>query len=421
MLMIKPARPKRLGACGFLGDGLPTMLELEAQLEVIKRGVVEVLPEEELKAKLKTGRPLRIKAGFDPTAPDLHLGHTVLIQKMKQFQQLGHEVVFLIGDFTGTIGDPSGKSETRKQLTREEVLKNAATYKEQIFKILDPLKTVIEFNHRWMEELDAAALIELSAKYTVARMLEREDFKQRYQKQQPISIHEFLYPLMQGYDSVVLKSDVELGGTDQRFNLLIGRELQREYGQEPQVVLTMPLLEGTDGVNKMSKSLGNYIAINESPEDMFGKIMSISDKLMWRYLELLSDTNLQRIAAIKAEVKLGKMHPMNQKKELAEELVSRFHGSAAAQGARHYFEARHQKKSFPTDIRKKFTVSEPIWICRLLVDLQFAASTSEARRLVTQGAVRVDGQVIRDVGFNFESALHNVVEVGRNRIAQSAT
>src|SRR5207237_5983914 len=261
-----------------------------------------VLPEEELVAKLKRGRPLKIKAGFDPTAPDLHLGHTVLIEKMKQFQELGHEVVFLIGDFTGMIGDPAGKSETRKQLTKEEVLKNAETYKTQIFKILDPQKTVIEFNHRWMEKLDAVSLIELTAKYTVARMLEREDFKQRYQKQQSISIHEFLYPLMQGYDSVVLKADVELGGTDQRFNLLIGRELQREYGQEPQVVLTMPLLEGLDGIQKMSKSLGNYIGINEPHEEMLGKVMSISDELMWRYFELVSDSRLPELQRARAKV-----------------------------------------------------------------------------------------------------------------------
>src|SRR5678815_588144 len=256
------------------------MIDLDKQLAIIKRGAVDILPDDELIAKLKKGRPLRVKAGFDPTAPDLHLGHTVLIQKMKQFQDLGHEVIFLIGDFTGMIGDPSGKSETRKQLTREEVVTNAETYKEQIFKILDPKKTVIEFNHRWMEKMDAVSLIGIAAKYNVARMLEREDFKQRYQKQQSISIHEFLYPLIQGYDSVVLKADVELGGTDQRFNLLIGRELQREYGQEPQVVLTMPLLEGTDGVQKMSKSLGNYIGINEAPEEMFGKIISISDEVM---------------------------------------------------------------------------------------------------------------------------------------------
>jgi tyrosyl-tRNA synthetase len=397
------------------------MNDIHTQLELIKRGAVEVLPEEELLAKLKQGRPLKIKTGFDPTAPDLHLGHTVLIQKMKQFQDLGHEVIFLIGDFTGMIGDPSGKAETRKQLTREEVVTNAATYKEQIFKILDPKRTVIEFNHRWMEQLDAVGLIELTAKYTVARMLEREDFKQRYQKQQSISIHEFLYPLIQGYDSVVLKADVELGGTDQRFNLLIGRELQREYGQEPQIVLTMPLLEGTDGVQKMSKSLGNYVGINEAPEDMFGKIMSISDELMWRYYELLSDKDLREIQTLRSQVEDGKLHPMEVKKELAEELVSRFHGSAAAQFALDYFESRYQKRSVPEGIRKQFSAPESVWICELIADhLQFARSRGEARRLVTQGAVKVDGKVVTDINFQFQGKVHQIIEVGKNRIAQVA-
>jgi tyrosyl-tRNA synthetase len=396
------------------------MEDINAELQVIKRGAVEVIPEEELVAKLKERRSLRIKAGFDPTAPDLHLGHTVLIQKMKQFQELGHEVIFLIGDFTGMIGDPSGKSETRKQLTREEVLKNAETYKEQIFKILDPEKTRIEFNHRWMEKLDAVSLIELSAKYTVARMLEREDFKQRYQNQQSISIHEFLYPLLQGYDSVVLKADVELGGTDQRFNLLIGRELQREYGQQPQVVLTMPLLEGTDGIQKMSKSLGNYIGINEAPEEMFGKIMSISDELMWRYCELLSDKGLTEIRAMRSQVDGGSLHPMKVKKMLAEELVTRFHGAAAAQSAQDYFETRYQKKAVPKHIKKQFSAGDPIWICRLIVDLQFAKSGSEARRLIAQGAVKVDGEIISDVNFQFDGDTHRVLEVGKNRIAQVA-
>jgi tyrosyl-tRNA synthetase len=395
------------------------MHDTQTQLELIKRGAVEVLPEEELVAKLQRARPLKIKAGFDPTAPDLHLGHTVLIQKMKQFQDLGHEIIFLIGDFTGMIGDPSGKSETRKQLTREEVAKNAETYKEQIFKILDPHKTTIEFNHRWMEEMDAVSLIGLAAKYTVARMLEREDFKQRYQKQQSISIHEFIYPLIQGYDSVVLKADVELGGTDQRFNLLMGRELQREYGQEPQVVLTMPLLEGTDGVQKMSKSVGNTIGINEAPEEMFGKIMSISDALMWRYYELLSDRNLSEIHANRARVESGEIHPMEVKKSLAQELVQRFHSVTAAQAARVYFESRHQRKSLPAEIKKQFAVSEPTWICRLLVDLDFAKSGSEARRLIAQGAVKIDGQVISDVNFQFQTDLHKIVEVGKNRIAQA--
>jgi tyrosyl-tRNA synthetase len=398
------------------------MPDLETQLSLIKRGAVEVLPEEELITKLKTGRPLRVKAGFDPTAPDLHLGHTVLIQKMKQFQELGHEVIFLIGDFTGMIGDPTGKSETRKQLTPEEVAKNAETYKAQIFKILDPKKTRVEFNHHWMEKMDAVSLIGIAAKYNVARMLEREDFKQRYQKQQSISIHEFLYPLIQGYDSVVLEADVELGGTDQRFNLLVGRELQREFGQEAQIVVTMPLLEGLDGVQKMSKSVGNYIGITEAPEEMFGKIMSISDTLMWRYYELLSDKELNEIQLLRAEVDNGSLHPMEVKKSLGTEIVARFHGATAADKARKYFEARFQKKSTPTEIRQHFSAPEPIWICRLLVDVvKFAKSTSEARRLISQGAVKVDGQVISDINFQFHNPPHRVLEVGKNRIAQAET
>jgi tyrosyl-tRNA synthetase len=393
-------------------------LDPQEQFRIIKRGAVEILVEEELLKKLRGRRRLRIKAGFDPTAPDLHLGHTVLIQKMKQFQDLGHEVIFLIGDFTGMIGDPTARSETRKQLTRDEVLKNAETYKEQIFKILDPQKTVIEFNHRWMEEMDAAALVQLSAKYTVARMLEREDFKQRYQKQQSISIHEFLYPLIQGYDSVVLKADVELGGTDQRFNLLVGRELQREYGQEPQVVLTMPLLEGTDGVNKMSKSLNNYIGISEPPEEIFGKMMSVSDDLMWRYAELLSDRDLEELKKIRDQVTHGSFHPMEFKKSLAYEIVGRFHGAAAAGAARSYFETRHQKRSVPNSVRKHFSPPERIWICQLLVDLGFAKSKGDARRLIAQGAVKVDGKITRDVDFEFRGETHSVVEVGKTRIAQ---
>jgi len=397
------------------------MAELQTQLQTIKRGAVEVIPEDELIVKLKRGRPLRVKAGFDPTAPDLHLGHTVLIQKMKQFQELGHEVIFLIGDFTGMIGDPTGKSETRKQLTREEVANNAETYKEQIFKILDPQKTIIEFNHRWMEKMDAVSMIGLAAKYTVARMLERDDFKQRYQKQQSISIHEFLYPLIQGYDSVALKADVELGGTDQRFNLLMGRELQREYGQEAQVVLTMPLLEGLDGVHKMSKSLKNYIGITDPPDEMFGKIMSISDALMWRYYELLSDRDLEQIKSLRSKVDNGSLHPMDVKKSLAMELITRFHNAAAAASAQNYFETKFQKKLTPTDIQTRFAAPAPIWICRLIVDvLKFAKSTSEARRLIAQGAVKVDGQVISDVNFQFHHPPHQVVEVGKNRIARAS-
>ncbi len=396
------------------------MSDLREQLALIQRGAVEILPEEELAAKLKKGRPLRVKAGFDPTAPDLHLGHTVLIQKMKQFQDLGHEVIFLIGDFTGMIGDPTGKSETRKQLSAAEVANNAETYKEQIFKILDPQKTVVEFNHRWMEKMGSAAMVGLAAKYTVARMLEREDFKQRYQNQQSIGVHEFLYPLIQGYDSVALKADIELGGTDQRFNLLVGRELQREYGQEAQVVLTMPLLEGVDGVHKMSKSLGNYIGITEAPEEMFGKVMSISDTLMWRYYELLSDKDLNEIQALRAQVEDGSLHPMEVKKSLGNEIVARFHGTAAAVEARKYFETRFQKKAMPSEIRQHFSTPEPIWICRLMVDvLKFAKSTSEARRLIAQGAVKVDGKVINDGNFQFQHPPHNILEVGKNRIAQA--
>jgi tyrosyl-tRNA synthetase len=393
-------------------------VETEEQLTLIKRGVVEIINEDELRRKLRRGKPLRVKAGFDPTAPDLHLGHTVLIQKMKHFQDLGHEVIFLIGDFTGMIGDPSGKSETRKQLTRAEVLKNAGTYKEQIFRVLDPKKTVIEFNSRWMEKMGTAALIELSAKYTVARMLEREDFKLRYHKRQSISIHEFLYPLIQGYDSVFLKADVELGGTDQRFNLLIGRELQREYGQEPQVVITMPLLEGVDGVNKMSKSLNNYIGIYEPAEEIFGKMMSISDELMWRYAELLSDKDVAEIKKVRNQVAHGLVHPMDFKKALAYEIVSRFHSREETDSARDYFEARHQKKSMPKNIRKQFSPPDRVPICQLLVDLQFARSKSEAKRLVAQGAVKVDGQLVTQIDFLFQGKVHRVVEVGKMRIAQ---
>jgi len=393
-------------------------LNPQEQLRVIRRGAVEILLEEELVRKLGRGKPLRVKAGFDPTAPDLHLGHTVLIQKMKQFQELGHEVIFLIGDFTGMIGDPSGRVETRKPLTRAEVAKNAETYKEQIFKILDCGKTRIEFNSRWIGKMGAAALIELSAKYTVARMLEREDFKMRYQGQQSISIHEFLYPLVQGYDSVALEADVDLGGTDQRFNLLIGRELQREYGQEPQVVLTMPLLEGTDGVQKMSKSLNNYIGISEPPEEIFGKMMSISDELMWRYAELLSDKDWREIQRLRDGAAAGAGQPMEFKKSLAHEIVSRFHSREAADSARDYFVERHQKRSVPKNIRKQFPPPGRKWICELLVELEFARSKSEARRLVAQGAVKVDGKTVTDVDFEFQGKIHRVLEVGKTRIAQ---
>ncbi len=388
------------------------------QLQLLKRGAVEIISEPELLKKLDRGTPLRVKTGFDPTAPDLHLGHTVLIQKMKQFQELGHQVIFLIGDFTGMIGDPSGKSEMRKQLGRDEVLENAATYKEQVFKILDPEKTVIEFNSRWMERLGAGGLLELSGKYTVARMLERDDFRKRYHAQEAIGIHEFMYPLIQGYDSVVLEADVELGGTDQKFNLLVGRELQREAGMEPQVVCMMPLLEGTDGVQKMSKSLGNHIGIASAPEEMYGRAMSISDELMWRYLELLSNRPLDDVSREKAEVGAGSLHPMAIKKSLAAEIVARFHGPDAARTAADYFETRHQRKDIPREIRKGFSPPGKIWVCQLLLDLEFARSKSDARRLVAQRAVRVDGAVIDDPNFEFRRDRHRVVEVGKNRIAQ---
>ena len=334
----------------------------QEQLRQLKRGAVEIISEEELLKKLEKRTPLRVKAGFDPTAPDLHLGHTVLIQKMKQFQELGHEVIFLIGDFTGMIGDPSGKSEMRKQLGRDEVLENAATYKEQIFKVLDPEATVVAFNSQWTEKLGAAGLLGLSGKYTVARMLERDDFKKRYHAQEAIGIHEFMYPLIQGHDSVVLEADVELGGTDQKFNLLVGRELQREAGLEPQVVCMMPLLEGTDGVQKMSKSLDNHIGIASPPEEMYGRTMSISDELMWRYLELLSNRSLDDISRERSAVAAGGLHPMEVKKALAAEIVERFHGRDSAKSAQEYFEARHQRRSLPRDIRKSFSPPDRIWV-----------------------------------------------------------
>ena len=391
----------------------------QEQLRRLKRGAVEIISEEELLRKLERRTPLRVKTGFDPTAPDLHLGHTVLIQKMKQFQELGHEVIFLIGDFTGMIGDPTGKSETRKQISREDVLENAATYKEQIFKILDAETTVVDFNSRWMEKLGAAGLLDLSGKYTVARMLERDDFKKRYHAREAIGIHEFMYPLIQGYDSVVLEADVELGGTDQKFNLLVGRELQREAGMEPQVVCMTPLLEGTDGVQKMSKSLGNHIGIASPPEEMYGRTMSVSDELMWRYLELLSNRSLDDIGRDRTAVETGSLHPMEVKKSLAAEIVERFHGPGAAEEAREYFETRHQRRSIPQDIRKSFSPPERIWVCQLLLDLEFARSKSDARRLVAQRAVRVDGAVVNDPNFEFQRDTHRVVEVGKNRIAQA--
>ncbi|MBT0653874.1 tyrosine--tRNA ligase [Geomobilimonas luticola] len=394
------------------------------QMEIIKRGAVEILLEKELQEKLeksaKTGTPLRIKAGFDPTAPDLHLGHTVLIHKLRQFQQLGHEVCFLIGDFTGMIGDPTGKSETRKPLTREDVLRNAETYKEQVFKILDPAKTRVVFNSEWLGKLSATDMIGLAAKYTVARMLEREDFSNRFANQLPISIHEFLYPLIQGYDSVALQADVELGGTDQKFNLLVGRELQREWGQTPQTVITMPLLEGLDGVNKMSKSLGNYIGINEPADEIFGKVMSVSDTLMLRYYELLSDLSLAGLEELKRSIKDGTLHPMEAKKRLGREMVTRYHGAAAAVQAEENFVKRFRDNQTPDDMPEVTIAAEgeKILLCKLLAQASLVPSNSEGRRAIQQGGVKVNGEKVADENLEIKCAGEYVIQVGKRRFAR---
>ncbi len=395
------------------------MPSIEEALAIIKHGADELLIEAELVEKLKTGRPLRVKAGFDPTAPDLHLGHTVLINKLRQFQDLGHEVMFLIGDFTGMIGDPTGKNVTRKPLTRDEVIDNARTYEQQIFKILDPEKTLVMFNSSWMGQMDAAGLIQLAAQYTVARMLERDDFARRYHGGQPIAIHEFLYPLIQGYDSVAMRADVELGGTDQKFNLLVGRELQKHYGQSPQVVLTMPILEGLDGVQKMSKSLGNYIGINEPPNEMFGKLMSISDTLMWRYIELLSFRPLATIRQWRHEVDEGR-NPRDIKVEFAQEIVTRFHGAAAAQAALEDFEARFSRGALPAQM-PEVSLSVPaqgLPIAQLLKQAGLVASTSEALRQIAGGAVRLDGERVEDKGLVLTAGREVVAQVGKRRFAR---
>lgn len=388
-------------------------------LELIRRGADEILVEAELVEALKTGKPLRVKAGFDPTAPDLHLGHTVLINKLKQFQDLGHEVVFLIGDFTGMIGDPTGKNVTRKPLTREDVLENAATYEHQIYKILDPEKTTIMFNSQWMGEMSAADLVQIAAKHTVARMLERDDFNKRYTGGQPIAIHEFLYPLIQGYDSVAMKADVELGGTDQKFNLLVGRELQRHYGQKPQVVLTMPLLEGLDGVQKMSKSLGNTIGITEPPDDMFGKLMSISDELMWRYFELLSFRPMAEIEVLKTGVEAGR-NPRDVKFELAREIVSRFHSQTDAGKAQAGFIARFQQGAMPDEMPAVTLGSEGggLGIATLLKAASLTGSTSEAFRMIKQGAVKIDGERVEDRELVIGAGKTHVFQVGKRRFAR---
>jgi tyrosyl-tRNA synthetase len=404
------------------------MKPVDEQLALIRQGCQEIIREEELRERLAraraAGQPLRVKAGFDPTAPDLHLGHTVLIHKLKHFQDLGHQVVFLIGDFTGLIGDPSGKSETRKPLTDEEVKANALTYERQIYKILDPEKTVIDFNSRWMKPMSAQDLIRLAARYTVARILERDDFHKRYTQQNPISIHEFLYPLIQGYDSVALQADVELGGTDQKFNLLVGRELQREYGQPPQVVITLPLLEGLDGVQKMSKSLNNYVGIDEPPQVMFGKIMSISDPLMLRYYELLSDISPTDLKQLQDDLAAGARHPRDTKEALALEIVARYHGEAAARQAAQEFTHIFREGGLPDEIEevhlgwealqrfKKFTESL-YWLPHVMVAAGTAASTSEALRLIKQGAVKLEGERVEEDKVELRAGATTLLQVGK--------
>jgi tyrosyl-tRNA synthetase len=396
------------------------MKSVEKQLPELERGAEEILVADELRAKLALGRPLRIKAGFDPTAPDLHLGHTVLINKLRQFQDLGHEAIFLIGDFTGMIGDPSGKNTTRPPLTPDEVAANAETYKEQVFKILDPDRTRVVFNSEWMGKQSAADMIRLASSSTVARMLERDDFSKRYGSNQPIAIHEFLYPLVQGYDSVALEADVELGGTDQKFNLLMGRQLQQSAGQKPQVVMTMPLLEGLDGVNKMSKSLNNYVGITDTPDEMFGKLMSVSDELMWRYFELLSFRPLQEIEGLRDRVKNGE-NPRDVKFELAGELVARFHDEEAATKARESFVSRFRKNELPADMPELALdcgAAAQLGIAHLLSQAGLVTSTSEAFRMIKQGAVRLDGERVSDKGLELAAGHTHIVQVGKRRFAR---
>ena len=395
------------------------MPSIEDALEIIKRGCDELLVEAELIEKLKSGRPLRVKAGFDPTAPDLHLGHTVLLNKMRQLQDLGHQAVFLIGDFTGMIGDPTGKNATRPPLTPEQVEVNARTYQAQVFKILDPEKTEVEFNSRWMGGMSAADMIKLAATHTVARMLERDDFNKRYTGNQPIAIHEFLYPLIQGYDSVALEADLELGGTDQKFNLLMGRELQKHFGQKPQCILTMPLLEGLDGVNKMSKSLGNYVGITDTPSEQFGKLMSVSDDLMWRYIELLSFEPLSVIRQWQREVEDGR-NPRDIKVGFAQEIIARFHDRAAAEAALADFEARFRQGAIPDDL-PEFTFDAPqdgLSITQLLKLAGLVPSTSEAMRSIAGGGVKMDGEKVGDKGLMVEKGATVVIQVGKRRFAR---
>ncbi|MCM2678661.1 tyrosine--tRNA ligase [Echinimonas agarilytica] len=395
------------------------MTNIETALAEIKRGAEEILVESELVEKLKLGRPLIVKLGADPTAPDIHLGHTVILNKMRQFQQLGHDVVFLIGDFTGMVGDPTGKNSTRPPLTKEQVLANAETYKQQVFKILDPAKTRVVFNSEWLADLGAEGMIRLAAKQTVARMLERDDFKKRYTGGQPIAIHEFMYPLLQGYDSVALEADIELGGTDQKFNLLMGRELQKDAGQKPQVVITMPLLEGLDGVKKMSKSAHNYIGVSEPADEMFGKIMSISDDLMWRYYQLLSFRPLADIGQLKADIEAGK-NPRDVKIALAKEIIARFHDEDAANAAEQAFIARFQKGAIPDDIAEVTVAATDggIAIANLLKEAGLVASTSEAMRMVKQGAVKQDGEKVEDTRAVINAGTEAVFQVGKRKFAK---
>ncbi len=387
-------------------------------LKIIKRGAEDCLPEADLIKKLESGRPLRIKLGMDPTAPDLHLGHTVVINKLRQFQDLGHQVLFLIGDFTAMIGDPTGKSATRPALSENEIKNNAKTYQEQIFKILDPDKTEVMFNSTWMSKMTSVDMIKLAAQYNVARMLERDDFNKRYKSGQSIAVHEFLYPLVQGYDSVAMKADIELGGTDQKFNLLVGRELQKAYGQEQQCILTMPILEGLDGVQKMSKSLGNYIGIFDSPDEMFGKIMSISDELMWRYFELLSFRSLDDIAKLKQSAQEGR-NPRDIKFELAEELITRFHDKKSATAAQEAFIARFQKGQLPDEIPEvTLSTDSPIGIANVMKDAGLVASTSEGYRMIKQGAVKIDGEKMQNKDLKLDKGFTGIIQVGKRRIAK---
>jgi tyrosyl-tRNA synthetase len=387
--------------------------DAKEQAQELGRNASEVISGDELAAKLREGRPLRVKLGMDPTAPDLHLGHSVALKKLRDFQRRGHTVIFLVGDFTAMIGDPTGRSETRKPLTREQIVANAETYQRQVSKILDPALTEVRFNSEWMDKLDVRGVIEIAAKLSVARMLERDDFEKRLAEQQPLFLHELLYPLVQGYDSVALRADVELGGTDQKFNMLVARELQRAFNQPPQVVMTMPLLEGLDGVRKMSKSYGNAVGLTDAARDMFGKLMSIPDRMMPRYFELLTDVAPADLAAIRS----GKSHPMESKKRLATEIVAEYYDSDAASDAREYFESKFQRREVPQDV-PVYRIAEELWICELLKQLGFAASTNEARRLVGQGAVRVDRQTVSDINFHFVPGQHRILEVGKRRVAR---